>query len=61
LSISSHKIQTQQYFIRIASRQAASTATDATAKKYNAATAKIKRILWEAAFKATLSSTAALL
>ena len=48
------------HFIRIASRQTATTATVATAKKYTAATAKIKRILWGAPFKATLSSTAAL-
>ncbi len=49
----------QQYFIRIASRQIASAATAATAKKYTAASAKIKQNLWRAVFKATLSSTAA--
>ena len=60
MSVSSHKIQIHTYFLRIASRQTATTATAATAKKYTAATAKIKRILWGAAYKATLSSTAAL-
>jgi hypothetical protein len=49
-----------QYFIRIASRQTASTATSATAKTYTAATATVKRIFWGAAFKATSSSMAAL-
>ena len=46
--------------VRIASRQIASTTTAATAKEYSAANAKLKRIIWRAAVKATLSPTAAL-
>ena len=46
--------------IHIATRQIASTATPATAKEYSAAIARIKLIIWGAAFKATPSPTAAL-
>jgi hypothetical protein len=46
--------------IDVASRQIASTATVATAKKKTPATAKIKGILWGAFPKETQSPTAAL-
>ena len=45
----------------IASRQIASTATVATAIEYDAATAKIIRIIWGHDVKATMSPTVALL
>ena len=49
-----------KYCLHIATRHIATTATPATAKEYSAAIAKIKRIIWGAAAKATPSPTAAL-
>ena len=48
------------FFLSLAPRQIASTPTATTAKEYFAATAKIKRILWGVAVKATMSPTAAM-
>ena len=48
------------YILHTVSRQIASTATAATAKEYSAASYKIKRIIWGAALKATLSPKAAM-